>query len=225
MFLIKEMPGSERPRERFMRHGKEAVSTPELIAIILRTGRHKQSVVDLARALYYEYESLKALNQLSVSELTKTPGVGSAKAVQLLAALELGKRLYEENFPPSMALNAPEAVYDYMRADLEMLTQEMFYALYLDTKGKLIKKERIFIGSLNSAVVHPREVFKFAVVLSAATIIIVHNHPSGDPTPSRSDERVTQTMVDTGRLMDIELLDHIIIGKGRYYSFKEHNHF
>ena len=225
VFLIKEMPNKERPRERFIREGKEALSTPELIAIILRTGRHKQSVVDLARTIYYEYESLKALNQLSVNALTKTPGIGTAKAVQLLAALELGKRLHEENFSPSLSLNGPDAVYAYMRADLEMLTQEMFYALYVDTKGKLIKKERIFVGSLNSAVVHPREVFKYAVVLSAANIIIVHNHPSGDPTPSPSDIQVTKTMVENGRLMDIGLLDHIIIGKGRYYSFKEHNHF
>ena len=222
MFLIKEMPYHERPRERMVAFGKEALSNHELIAIILRTGTHECSAIELARNVYYKYDGLKALNQSSIEELTKLKGIGKAKAIQLLAALELGKRLSEEAFPKHVSFHNPETVYQFMKNDLEMLSQEMFYALYLNTKGHLIKKQLLFIGSLSSALVHPREVFKHAVSVSASSIIIVHNHPSGDPTPSQSDIKMTTVMVKNGKLMDIEVLDHIVIGKGKYYSFKYH---
>ncbi len=223
MFLIKEMPHKERPRERFLEYGREALATHELIAIILRTGTKRTSVLELSKNIFYQFPSIKALNQANVKELTKLPGMGEAKAIQLLAALELGKRLFAESFPKNVKLLHPEKVYEYLKADLEMGTQEMFYALYLDTKGALIKKQLLFIGSLSSALVHPREIFKHAVTLSAASIIIVHNHPSGDPTPSAADVRITKTMVQNGKLMDIEILDHVVIGKGKYYSMRQHN--
>ncbi len=222
MFLIKEMPNHERPRERMIEFGKEALSNHELIAIILRTGTTDCSAIELARNVYYKYQGLKALNQTSIVELTKLKGIGEAKAIQLLAALELGKRLSEEAFPKLISFHNPKTVYQYMKNDLEMLSQEMFYALYLNAKGHLIKKQLLFIGSLSSALVHPREVFKHAVSVSASSLIIVHNHPSGDPEPSSSDMTITNLMVKNGRLMDIEIIDHIIIGKGRYYSFKQH---
>lgn len=225
MYFIKEMPFKERPRERFLQYGKEALSNHELIAIILRTGNKDISVIELSKKILYTYGNLKQLNQCTIKELSKEKAMGEVKAIQLLAALELGKRLYDESFDLSEPLNTPKRVYDYLKSDLEMLTQEKFYALYLDTKGKLIKKEMLFVGSLSSAVVHPREVFKHAVTLSAASIIMVHNHPSGDPTPSQSDRNITRIMVKNGKVMDIEIVDHIIIGKGKYYSFKEHNEF
>ncbi|MFW5913918.1 MAG: RadC family protein, partial [Bacillota bacterium] len=195
-----------------------------LIAILLRTGSKDQSVIDLAGSIYKAYPSIKAMNELSIHELMKLKGVGPAKAVQLIAALELGKRLVEEPFSIQVRLSSPEEVFQYMKPTLEMAQQEKFYALYLDTKARLIKKELLFIGSLSSSLVHPRELFKHAVRYSAASIIIVHNHPSGDPAPSKSDADITEVMMDNGRLMDIEVVDHIIIGKGRYHSFRQHGY-
>ncbi|MGM0435806.1 MAG: RadC family protein [Bacillota bacterium] len=222
MLLIKELPLGERPRERLIHYGREALSIQELIAIILRTGSREQSVVALAQDIFRQCESVRALNQLTFKELTNIRGIGPAKAVQLLAALELGKRMIEEPYKDSIQLMRPEMVYDFMKVEVEMETQEKFYALYLDTKACLIKKHLLFVGSLSSSLVHPRELFKHAVRLSAASIIIVHNHPSGDPAPSRSDKSITKTMMESGKLMDIEVIDHIIIGKGRFYSFKAH---
>ncbi len=224
MLLIKELPIKERPRERMMHHGREALSVQELIAIILRTGSKDQSVVELAQTLYKGCKSVRALNALTIHDLTKMRGIGPAKAVQLLAALELGKRMVEEPFEKQVRLSRPEEVYAYMKTSVEMENQEKFYALYLDTKARLIKKQLLFVGSLNSSLVHPRELFKHAVLYSAASIIIVHNHPSGDPTPSKSDGDITDVMMDNGRLMDIEVVDHIIIGKGRYHSFRQHGY-
>jgi len=225
MYFIKEMPKNERPRERFIKHGREALSNHELIAIILRTGSKTQSVLDLAQKIYYNYASIKALNQADVMSLTKLPGVGPTKAIQLLSALELGRRLYQEEFIERTELTSPKSVFDYMAQDVDMLDQEHFFVLYLDTKGRLIKKTLLFKGSLNASLVHPREVFKHAVTLSAASLIMVHNHPSGDPTPSQSDIKITDMMIKNGKLMDIEVIDHIILGKGRYYSLRENNHF
>lgn len=219
------MPYKERPRERFMHYGQEALATHELIAIILRTGTKECSVLELSKNIFYSYDSLRALSKTSVEHLVTLKGMGKAKAIQLLSALELGKRLYQEQYAKTAQLTSPSEVYNYLKADMELLDQEMFYALYLNTKGKLIKKQLLFIGSLNSALVHPREVFKHAVTLSAASIIIVHNHPSGDPNPSKSDCDITEVMVENGKLMDIEIIDHIVIGQGKFYSFREHKHF
>jgi len=225
MYQIKEMPKDERPRERFLLHGREALSNHELIAILLRTGTRAYSVVELARKIYYHYASIKALNQATVENLTKLSGIGPTKAIQLLSALELGKRLYHEEHADRIELTSPKGVFTYMAQDVDMLDQEHFYVLYLDTKGKLIKRTLLFKGSLNASLVHPREVFKHAVTLSAASLIMVHNHPSGDPTPSQSDITITKMMEKNGKLMDIEVVDHIILGKGKYYSLRENNHF
>ena len=221
MLTIRELPKAERPRERFMHYGKEALAVHELIAIILRTGVARQSVLSLAQTVYHRFHSMRNLNQATVKDLSSIPGIGKAKAIQLLAALELGRRMHLENFTDHPSLHSPQSVYQYMHDELSMLNQEHFYALYLDTKGHLLHKQCLFIGSLNASLVHPREVFKHAVSHSAASIIVVHNHPSGDPTPSLSDLNVTKAMVEAGQMMDISLVDHIIIGKGRYHSFKE----
>ena len=221
MFMIKEIPLEERPRERFLKYPKSTISNHELIAIILRTGSRDESVIELSKRILYQYSSLKALSNTSIKELMKIRGIGTSKAIELLAAFELGKRVMKETFNQQPKLHSPEAIYQFLKDDLEMKTQEHFIALYLNTKGELVKKETLFIGSLNSSLIHPRELFKHAVLNSAATIIISHNHPSGDPTPSNADIKITKILHQNSIMMDIELLDHIIIGKDRYYSFKE----
>lgn len=221
ILLIKEIPTKERPRERFMRYGKEALSNHELIAILLRTGTNQTSVLALAHQIMRKHPSMRKISQTSVSELTKIAGMGQAKAIQLLSALELGKRLYEETFGNEPFLTDAKKVYQWMRPRLESSTQEEFHALYLNTKGRLITSKKLFVGSLSSAIVHPRELFKYAVSVSSASVILVHNHPSGDPEPSRNDDTMTEMMHKNGVMMDIPILDHIVIGHGRYFSYRE----
>lgn len=221
MFMIKEIPVNERPRERFMKVKSDAMQTHELIAIILRTGSRNESVIDLSKRVLYKYSSLKELSQATIKDLTTIKGIGISKAIELKASFELGKRVFQEPFKENTKLITPESIYLYLKDHLEMKMQEHFIALYLNTKGELIKKETLFIGSLNSSLVHPREIFKHAVLHSAAAIIIVHNHPSGDPTPSKNDIDVTKIIEQNSTLMDIQLMDHIIIGRNRYFSFKE----
>lgn len=221
MFMIKEIPEHDRPRERFMTVSNEAMQTYELIAIILRTGSRNESVIELSKRVLYKYPSLKLLSNAPIKELTSIKGIGPSKAIQIKAAFELGKRVYKEPFKDNIKLITPESIYLYLKDHLEMKMQEHFIALYLNTKGELIKKETLFIGSLSSSLVHPREIFKHAVVNSAAAIIMVHNHPSGDPTPSQNDIEVTKIIHKNADLMDIKLMDHIIIGRNRYFSFKE----
>lgn len=221
MFMIKEIPLEERPRERFLKYPKSTIANHELVAIILRTGSRQESVIELSKRILYKYDNLKALSNAPIKDLMKIKGIGTSKAIELLAAFELGKRVIKENFNVQVKLHSPESIYLYLKDDLEMKMQEHFIALYLNTKGELVKKETLFIGSLNSSLIHPRELFKHAVLNSAATIIVSHNHPSGDPTPSQSDIDITKLLHKNSIMMDIELLDHIIIGKDRYYSFKE----
>ncbi len=161
------------------------------------------------------------MSNTDVKELTKVKGIGNAKAIELLAAFELGRRANNEYLTEKVKLLSPESIYLFLKDQFEMKTQEHFIALYLNTKAELIKKQVLFVGSLNSSLVHPREIFKHAVVNSAASIVIVHNHPSGDPTPSKNDIDVTKVIHQNSLMMDIKLVDHIIIGRNRYFSFKE----
>jgi len=219
--MIREMPIQERPRERLQKYDANTIQTHELIAIILRTGNKKTSVLELAKNLLYEYDSLKALSNAPLNEYMKIKGIGFSKAIELKAAFELGKRSIQETFDRKIPLRSPESIFLYVKDQLEMKTQEYLIGLYLNTKGELLKKEVLFIGSLNTSVIHPREIFKHAVINSAASIIICHNHPSGDPTPSQHDIEVTKIIHKNGKMMDIPLMDHVIIGRDRYYSFKE----
>ncbi len=221
MFLIRDTPYKERPRERFLHYGREALSLQELLAILLRTGTHNGGVMALASEVLKEYPSIRRLSQCDVEELKRFKGLGEAKAIQILGAIELGRRLFEESFGTPSMLTDPKRVYNYMRPLLESRMQEVFYALYLNTKGALIKKQKLFVGSLSSAIVHPREVFKHAVTLSAASVILVHNHPSGNPEPSRSDIEITKIMVRNGKMMDINVFDHVIIGHDAYFSLRQ----
>lgn len=221
MFMIKEMPITERPRERFLKYPVDSIQTHELIAIILRTGTKNESVLELSKKVLYNHNSLKELSQTSIKDLMKVRGIGTSKAIQIKAAFELGVRAHLEVFEKKVKLVSPESIYLYLKDHMELKMQEHFVAIYLNTKGELIKKETLFIGSLNSSLVHPREVFKHAVLNSAAAIIIAHNHPSGDPTPSKNDIEVTKVIEENSKMMDITLMDHIIIGRNRYFSFKE----
>lgn len=222
LFLIKEIPKEERPRERFLEHGAEYLQNHELLAIILRTGSKEESVIDLSKKLLYKCKSLKELSMVGIKELTDIKGIGPSKAMQLLAAFELGKRMHSEDYKKRIKVHSPESIFLFLKDQMELKTQEHLLALFLNTKGELLKKETIFIGSLNTSVVHPREIFKRAVSVSAASMVIAHNHPSGDPSPSSQDIEITKRLVKSGRMMDIEVLDHIIIGQNKYFSFKAH---
>ena len=181
MYLIKEIPVHERPRERLALYGVSYLSNAELLAIILRTGSKNKSAIHLAEELLYKKESLHDIAQMPVEELTTIEGIGISKAAQIHAAFELSRRLLAPKTLVSPKLISPEQIYQFVRSKYEMKMQEHFIALFLSTKGKLIKCETLFIGSLNSSLVHPREIFKKAVMYSAAAFIIFHNHLSGDP--------------------------------------------
>ncbi|AWI12995.1 DNA repair protein RadC [Caldifermentibacillus hisashii] len=219
--LIKDFPKEERPRERFIHHGPSSLSNQELLAIILRTGTKNESVLQLAQRLIKEFQGLRMLMNASLEELTKIKGVGEAKAIQLLAAIELGKRIANMKNEERYVIRSPEDGANYVMEEMRFLTQEHFVCLFLNTKNEVIHKQTIFIGSLNASIVHPRELFKEAFRRSAASMICLHNHPSGNPEPSREDIEVTRRLVECGRILGVDVLDHIIIGDKRYVSLKE----
>lgn len=217
---IQEMPLQERPRERLAKHGAEALSSAELLAIILRAGTRRMSALDLANALLKNH-GLKKLSQLSVVELSKLHGIKAAKASQVTACFELAKRLSSFSSEPRPKIKSSQDVYALLSPRIGGLKKECFVCLYLSTKNQLLKEETISIGSLNASVVHPREVFKGAIQESAASIILAHNHPSGDAMPSSEDVELTKKLVESGKLIGINVLDHVIIGDGQFASLKE----
>jgi DNA repair protein RadC len=221
MYLIKEMPKEERPRERLIHYGVKSLSNEELIAILLRTGRKDLSVVELSKHVLYHLESLSDLKRMTVQELLQINGIKEAKATTLIAAIELGKRLSELKNTDKVKIASALDVYHLFHHDLSHLLQEHFICIYLNTKAEIIKKETIFIGTINQTIIHPREIFKDAVKLSAAAILFVHNHPTGDSTPSKADLAATDLLSESANLMGIDLIDHIIIGSHEYYSIKE----
>nr|WP_152534776.1 DNA repair protein RadC [Bacillus cihuensis] len=219
--LIRDVPKDERPRERFIQTGPQSLSNQELLAILLRTGTKEESVLQLANRLISTFEGLRMLIDASIDEITAIKGIGEAKAIQILAAVELGKRITQLNYPDRYVIRSPEDGANYCMEEMRFLTQEHFITLYLNTKNQVLHKQTIFIGSLNASIVHPREVYKEAFRRSAASIICLHNHPSGDPSPSREDIEVTKRLVECGKIIGIELLDHIIIGEHKFVSLKE----
>ncbi|HZG87052.1 RadC family protein [Paenibacillus sp.] len=219
--LLREVPAEERPRERMLRIGASALSNAELLAILLRTGTKRESAVTLAHRLLREAGGLRGLADRSVEQLCEQRGVGSAKALQLLAALELGKRVARADLEASPAIRSPQDVAALVREDLRYLQQEHFVVLFLNTKNRVVGRETLSVGSLNATIVHPREVYRAAIKRSAASIICVHNHPSGDPTPSPEDIQLTHRLSEAGHIIGIELLDHVIIGDRSYVSLKE----
>ncbi|MBN2300132.1 MAG: DNA repair protein RadC [Acholeplasmataceae bacterium] len=221
MYLIREMPIEERPRERLLSSGVSSLSNKELIAILLRTGMKDLSVVELSKNVLYHLENLQDLKRISIHELLEIKGIKIAKAATLIAAIELGKRLSSIPNKVRHKLTSPSDVYHLMHPELSYLEQEHFVCLYLNTKSELIKKETIFIGTANQTLIHPREIFKNAIKLSASAIIFVHNHPTGDSTPSKADILATKSLTETSSIVGIDLVDHIIIGHHEFYSLKE----
>src|SRR5690625_5118232 len=219
--MIRDVPREERPRERLLKYGAKHLSNQELIAILLVSGTKDESVMSLAHRVLMHFEGIKLLKEATIEELTAIKGIGPAKGVLILAAIELGRRL--NTFKPMelTTIRSPKDGANYVMEEMRTLNQEHFVVLFLNTKNEVIHQETIFIGSLNSSIVHLCEVFREAVKRSAASIICFHNHPSGDPTPSQEDIHVTRRLADSGKMMGIELLDHIIIGDRKYISLKE----
>jgi len=228
---LKDQPASERPRERLAALGPEAVSNAELIAILLRTGLKGANAVEVGRQLLQKFGSLHALALAKVDHLRAVKGIGRDKAVTLVAAFALAQKMAKELQDESPVLDNPANVVRLMRAKNLLLETEQFQALLLNTRKRLIRVEKISDGTLDTVLVHPREVFKHAITASAAALVLVHNHPSGDPTPSEADIKVTRDLIRAGQLLKIEVLDHLIIGRATperpkdYASLRELGYF
>lgn len=209
---IKDLPDSERPRERLVALGAEALRNAELIAILLRSGLRGLSAIQVAERLVQKYETLDKLARASLDELQQSPGVGRDKAIALKSAFTLAQRLSREIVRDPPLLDTPDRVADLLREEARFFDVEHFQVILLNTRRKLIRVERISQGTLDTILVHPREVFKMAVSANAAAIILVHNHPSGDPTPSEADIKVTRDLIRAGQVLKIDVLDHVILG-------------
>ena len=222
---IQELPAAERPREKLAALGAGALSDSELIAILLRTGMVGANAIDVARDLLKKYQSLGGLARCTVAELAEIKGVGPAKAVQLAAAFGLASRLAREQLA-KQKLDSPELVYALLGTEMRALSRESLRIVLLDTQLQLMRVEEISHGSLNESTAHPREIFRPALIYAAYAIVVVHNHPSGDPAPSDADRRLTIRLAEVARLLQITLFDHVIIGTGDngrrpYFSFRE----
>ncbi len=221
---VKELPASERPYEKCERYGAGALSDAELLAVILRTGTKNQRVIDLAvNILNYStaYPGLKGLNYLTLKELTRIKGVGRVKAIELLCLTEITRRMSKQLQQENLRLITPQSVADYYMQDMRHLTREVVKLLMLDSKNRLIKDIIVSEGTVNTSLVPIREIYVNAVKYEAVHIILLHNHPSGDPSPSAEDIRITKRLWEAGNLMGILLMDHIIIGDNRYISLKQ----
>lgn len=220
---FKNIPNTDKPRERLFNYGEENLSNEELISIILKTGSRKYSVKEVSLKLLEELGDINKLKNIGINSLTKIEGIGLVKAIELKAAIELGRRVYINSSVDKIEFKHPLDVYNYFINIVSDKKQEYFYCIYLDIKNKFIDKKCLFIGTINSSTVHPREIFKEAYLLSASKIICVHNHPSGDSTPSKADIDITRKIKEIGLIHGIEVVDHIIIGIGNYYSFHDNN--
>lgn len=220
-FTVRDLPKEERPRERLVKYGESALSLQELLQIILRTGNKGESVVALAQKLLTHFGNLQNLKEASIEELMSIKGIGLAKAVQIKAALELGRRAEITLERKQKKIITPQDVFKLMKSKLKDYSKEHFYIISLNSRNAIISE--ISIGTLNASLVHPREVFAEAIRQRANSIILVHNHPSGDPTPSKDDIKITKKLKEAGKILGIEVLDHIIITRNSYLSFKNKN--
>jgi DNA repair protein RadC len=218
---IKDLPEFERPREKLVKKGAKALKKEELIAILLRTGLKGKNAIEIANDILAKYGDKKLLD-VSYEELRNMRGVGPTKAIQILAAIELGSRLFKEKTEKEIYINSPEDVVKEIE-HIKENKKENFIVLYLDARNKLIYKETVSIGTLNANLVHPREVFEPAIRYLAAQIVLAHNHPSGDPQPSDDDIEITKRLMESGKILGIEVIDHIIIAKTNFISLKEKN--
>ncbi len=218
---IRDWPSHERPRERILREGPSALTDAQLLAILLRVGRPEASAVQVAIELLHAIGGLQRVSQLGTDELCRISGIGPAKAAQLLAAVEVGKRALAAPLSTGTSIRSSADVYAAYHPLLRDLRHEVFYLVLLDAKHAVIKDLSISKGSLTASLVHPREVFTMAVRESAAAVICLHNHPSGDPTPSQEDRALTARLQEAGDVLGIPVLDHLVIGDGRYVSFAD----
>lgn len=221
---IKTLPKEDRPRERFLKQELHLISNEDLVSILLQSGPKGENVKLVAMKVLSLIESLDNIEQLTIERLKKIKGIGPVKAMTLLAALEFGRRmnnkkteLYQEKF------RTAAMIYDYYKDTLASKKQEYFYGVYLDNQKRILKEKLLFIGTINYSTIHPREIFKEACLISASSIICIHNHPSGNVLPSKMDIMVTEQLVETGKIIGIPVIDHIIISNKKYYSFFE-NH-
>ena len=218
---IRELPADERPRERLLHYGADALSPTELLAILLRTGNEQRSATGLAEHLLSEFHGIRGVARATVTELANIHGIGPAKAAQIKAAIEFGRRLVAASPEERPKVRSPRDIYDLLGPALRDEKREHFVAVLMDTKGGVLRQRTVSVGDLSSSLVHPREVFAEAIRYSAASMIVAHNHPSGDPTPSPEDAAVTRRLVEAGEILGIEVLDHVVLGDGRWVSLKE----
>jgi DNA repair protein RadC len=218
---IKELPPNERPRERLLNHGVNALSNAELLAIILRTGVQDENVVRVAQRLLAGYKNLAGIVQASIVELEEQKGLGPAKVAQMKAALELGRRMLVESPEERPQVRSPADAANLVMSEMGLLEQEHLRIILLDTKNRVLAQPTVYVGSLNTSVIRVGELFREAIRANCASLIVVHNHPSGDPTPSPEDVAVTRQIVEAGKLLDVDVLDHLVIGQQRFVSLKE----
>lgn len=222
VMLIRELPEEERPRERLLRYGASSLTNSELLAILMGSGSKDSSAIMLAnRLISLDDTGISYLSQCDPEELSTVKGIGNAKACLLVASMELGKRVAARPKEKKVNVSSPKDVARLFMEEMRCYKKEYFKVLLLNTKNELMMTDEISVGTLNSAVVHPREVFNGAIKKSASSVILVHNHPSGNPSPSKEDIDLTKRLVESGKILGIEVLDHIIIGDGEYLSFKE----
>lgn len=230
-FSVHDLPKSERPRERLIEHGANKLSSPELLSLILNTGTKGESVIMLSQKLILHFGSLIGIMEASFEDLKLIKGLGETKASKLLASFEISKRAFKEKVAAERraeedrkkynAVTSPDGIYDILKEKIPNFSKEHFYVISLDTRNNFIGMDEISVGTLTASLVHPRETFESAIKRHAAQIVIAHNHPSGETEPSEDDLKITKRLVDAGKIMGIEVLDHIIITKNGYLSFKE----
>ena len=220
-FTVHDLPKPERPRERLKKFGPEALSAQELLALVIGRGIPKKSVMNIAQELLVEFGNINAISKATIEELSQIKGIGLAKAAQIKACFELGKRQELEIELNDLDIKKPQDVVKAIRARIQDKAKEHFKLILLNTRNKIISISNVSTGTLNTSLVHPREVFKDAIMHNAASVILTHNHPSGDIEPSENDLTITKRLVEAGKILGIEVIDHIIITKNAFFSFKE----
>lgn len=220
-YRITDLAMTERPRERLAELGPQSLSNAELLAILLRVGVPGENAVQVGQRLLVDLNGLNGIHRATFAEVCKQHGVGQAKAAQIKAAIELGRRMVTENPEERAAIHSPRDAYDLVQYEMSALPQEHLWVANLDTRNRLINLEKLYKGSLNASTVRVGELFRSALQRNAAAIVVFHNHPSGDPSPSQEDVNLTRAVVQAGKLLDVDVLDHLVIGHGRFISLKE----
>ena len=219
--LIKDLPPDARPREKLLMHGAAALSGPELLALLLRTGLPGQGVLQMAAAVLQRFGGFAGLLHAEVADLKAIKGLGPAKRAELAAVMEMARRALAQRLETAPIFDSPQAVKDFLQLQLGALQQEVFAVLFLDSHQRLIKFDKLFVGTLSQTAVYPREVVKLALARNAAAVILAHNHPSGVAEPSRADEFLTQSLKNALALVDVRVIDHLVVGQGQVVSFAE----